>query len=378
MKFIHLSDLHIGRKVNGFSMLEDQAHILGEILCAVDTEHPDAVLIAGDVYDKSIPSAEAVQLFDTFLTELKTRCQHVFVISGNHDSAERIAFGGRLMEQSGAHMVPVYNGQTASVTLHDAHGPVHVYMLPYLRPSMVRQALPEASIESHTDAYREAIAAMSINPDDRNILVAHAFVTGAERSESEDISVGGADNVDASVFDAFDYVALGHLHRPQNIGSERIRYCGTPLKYDFSEMSHEKSVTVVELAEKGTLSVKTVALKPLRDMRELRGTYMELAARSTYEGTNTTDYLRVTLTDEDDVPDALNKLRSIYPNIMRLDYDNKRTRATSQLAISDDVPKLHPATLFAGFYEQQNGQPMNDMQESLLSGLIERIWEVEA
>ena len=378
MKFIHLSDLHIGRRVNGFSMLEDQEHILVEILRAVEAEQPDAVLIAGDVYDKSIPSAEAVQLFDAFLTGLKGRCQHVFVISGNHDSAERIAFGGRLMEQSGVHMVPVYDGCAASLTLNDAHGPVHVYMLPYLRPSMVRQAFPEASMESYTDAYREAVAQMDVNVSDRNVLIAHAFVTGAERSASEDISVGGADNVDASVFDAFDYVALGHLHRPQNIGSERIRYCGTPLKYDFSEVSHEKSLTVVELAEKGALSVKTVALEPLRDMRELRGTYMELTARSLYAGTNITDYLRVTLTDEDDVPDALNKLRTIYPNIMRLDYDNRRTRAAGQLTISDDVPKLDPATLFAGFYEQQNGQPMNEAQEKLLSGLIERIWEVEA
>ena len=378
MKFIHLSDLHIGRRVNGFSMLEDQEHILREILHIVEAEKPDAMFIAGDVYDKSIPSAEAVQLFDTFLTDLKTCCQHVFVISGNHDSAERIAFGGRLMERSGVHMVPVYNGQVALLTLHDAHGPVHVYMLPYLRPSMVRQAFPDASIDSYTDAYREAVAQMNINIIDRNILVAHAFVTGAERSESEDISVGGADNVDASIFADFDYVALGHLHRPQNIGSERIRYCGTPLKYDFSEASHEKSLTVVELAEKGDLSVRTVALTPMRDMRELRGTYMELTNRAVYEGTQTSDYLRITLTDEDDVPDALNKLRTIYPNIMRLDYDNRRTRATSQLTISDDAPKLHPSELFSGFYEQQNGQPMNEAQEKFLAGLIERIWEVEA
>lgn len=378
MKLIHLSDLHIGRRVNGFSMLEDQEHILGEILRAVDTEQPDAVMIAGDVYDKSIPSAEAVQLFDTFLTDLKSRCRHVFVSSGNHDSPERIAFGGRLMERGGVHLSPVYDGQVAALTLEDAHGPVHVYMLPYLRPAMVRQALADDAIESYTDAYRAAIARMNVRAGERNILIAHAFVTGAERSESEDISVGGADNVDASVFDLFDYVALGHLHRPQNVGSQRVRYCGTPLKYDFSEVSHEKSLTVVELAEKGTVTVRTVALKPLRDMRELRGTYMELTARAVHRGADTVDYLRVTLTDEEEIPDALNRLRGIYPNIMRLDYDNRRTRATGQLAVSDDVPQLHPATLFAGFYEQQNGQPMNAEQEKFLASLIERIWEVEA
>lgn len=378
MKFIHLSDLHIGRRVYGFSMLEDQAHILREILRAVEDEKPDGVLIAGDVYDKSVPSAEAVQALDEFLTGLRDCCGQVFVISGNHDSPERIAFGSRLMAGSGVHMAPVYDGGVGALTLEDAHGPVNVYMLPYLRPGMVRQELRDETVETYTDAYRAAIAAMRVDPKERNVLIAHAFVTGAERSESEEISVGGADNVDVGVFDVFDYVALGHLHRPQNVGSERVRYCGTPLKYDFSEASHEKSVTVVELGQKGALAVRTIALSPLRDMRELRGTYMELTARSFYAGANTEDYLRVTLTDEEDVPDALGRLRSVYPNIMRLQYDNRRTRAMGQLAISDEVPRLHPAALFADFYEQQNGQPMNEAQERFLSELIGQIWGVDA
>ena len=370
-----MSDLHIGRRVNGFSMLEDQTHILRQILNVIDGEKPDAVLIAGDVYDKSIPSAEAVLKFDWFLNELNERQLQVFVISGNHDSPERIAFGNRLMGQSGVHMVPVYDGSAEAFTMSDAHGSVHIHMLPFLKPAVVREFLKDEVIESYTDAYRAAIARMDIRPDERNVLVAHAFVTKAQVSGSEDISVGGADSVDGSVFDAFDYVALGHLHRPQNVCSARIRYCGTPLKYDLSEMTQQKSVTVVDLGEKGELDIHEVPLKPLREMRALRGTYMELTARKNYEGTDVTDYLHITLTDEDDIPDALNRMRSIYPNIMRLDYDNRRTRSAGELIVSDDVPQLDPMTLFSDFYEQQNGQPMSDAQRKFVAELIEQIWE---
>lgn len=378
MKLLHLSDLHLGRRVNGFNLLEDQAHILEQVLRAADQERPDALVIAGDVYDKAVPSAEAVQLFDGFLTSLQARCPHVFVSSGNHDSAERIAFGGRLMARSGVHLSPVYSGAVEPVTLEDRYGSINIYMLPYLRPAMVRQALPDAVVESYTDAYRAAIAQIELRAGARNILVAHAFVTGAERSASEELSVGGADHVDASAFEGFDYVALGHLHRAQNVGSPRIRYSGAPLKYDFSEVAQEKSLTVVELAEKGALDVRTLPLSPLRDMRELRGTYLELTAKSFYETISTSDYLRVILTDEDEVPDALGKLRIIYENIMKLEYDNRRTRALGQLTISDDVPQLSPAALFAGFYELQNGQPMNEAQQRLLAALIDQLWEVNA
>lgn len=378
MKLIHLSDLHIGRRVNGFSMLEDQSHIFQAILNIVDQEKPDAILIAGDIYDIPMPSAEAVQTLDGFLNALKDRKLQVFVISGNHDSQERLAFGRELMTRSGIHMAPVYRGDATPMTLSDHYGYVNIFMLPYLTPVRVRQAFPDAEISSYTDAYRVAIEQMNVPRHERNVLVAHAFVTGAARSESEEISVGGADNVDASVFEAFDYVALGHLHRAQNVGSPRIRYCGTPLKYDFSEVSQQKSLTVVELAEKGSLTFREVPLMPLREMRELRGTYMELTARQFYQNTNVDDYLHITLTDEQDIPDALNKLRTIYPNIMKLDYDNTRTRASGQLTISDDVPKLSPQALFADFYEQQNGQPMNDEQQQFLASLIERLWGVDA
>ncbi len=375
MKLIHLSDLHLGKRVNEFNMLEDQAYILRQILEIIDREGPEGVIIAGDVYDKSVPSAEAVQLFDDFLYWLSKRKLQVFVISGNHDSPERVAFGARLVEGSGVHLAPVYDGKVTPVTLEDEFGPVDIYMLPFLKPAHVRRFFPEAEIETYTDAIRAAVEQMAPDPARRNVLVTHQFITGAARSESEEISVGGSDNVDASVFDGFDYVALGHIHGPQNIGSPRIRYCGTPLKYSFSEAGHEKSVTVLTLQSKGELELRTVPLTPLRDLRELRGTYMELTARENYIDTNLEDYVHITLTDEEDIPDVIGKLRVIYPNLMKLDYDNLRTRAKTDLTGVRDVERKSPLELFEAFYEMQNGQPVTEEQRTYLTDLIERIWE---
>ena len=377
MKFIHLSDLHLGKRVNEFSMTEDQEYILNEILNITDNIKPDCVIIAGDVYDKSIPSAEAVQLFDDFLCRLAERSLKVFVISGNHDSAERIAFGARLMDKSGIYMSPVYNGKVTPVTLEDEYGKINVYMLPFIKPSHVRRFFPEEKIESYTDALDTAISEMRVNTSERNILVTHQFVTGASRSESEEISVGGSDNVDASVFAPFDYTALGHIHGPQNIGSERIRYCGTPLKYSFSEANHKKSVTAIEFFEKGNVSVSEIPLTPLRDMKEIKGTYMELTAKSYYDTLNTDSYMHITLTDEDDIHDAVGKLRVIYPNLMKLDYDNKRTRSSSQLEINEKISLKSPLELFMELYDKQNNQPMNESQIEFSKDLIEKIWEGE-
>ena len=377
MKLIHLSDLHLGKRVNEFSMLEDQEFILTKIINIIDGEKPDAVIIAGDVYDKSVPSAEAVQLFDDFLCRLAKRKLHVFVISGNHDSAERMAFGGRLMEMSGVHMSPVCNGNVEPISLEDEFGRVNFYMLPFVKPANVRRFFEDSEIESYTDAVRAAVESMNVNTAERNVIITHQFVTGAERSESEEISVGGSDNVDASVFDCFDYTALGHIHGPQNIGSERIRYCGTPLKYSFSEAKHKKSVTVVELREKGNLEVRTVALEPKRDMREIKGTYAEITLKDNYVNTNTDDYIHITLTDEDDIPDAIGKLRVIYPNLMKLDYDNNRTRTCAKLDIIENIELRSPLDLFSEFYENQNNQPMTDGQSEFMESLIESIWEDE-
>ena len=385
MKLIHLSDLHLGKRVNEFSMIEDQQHILAQILDIIDAEQPQAVLIAGDVYDKPVPSAEAVQLFDRFLSNLAERRVQVFIISGNHDSAERIAFGAKLMDASGIHLSPVYSGTVEPLVLQDEYGLVFFRMLPFVKPAHVRRFYPDAEIETYTDALRTAVEHMEVDRTQRNVLLTHQFVTGAGRSDSEEISVGGADNVDAAVFETFDYVALGHIHRPQNMEGERIRYCGTPLKYSFSEASHEKSVTVVELGAKSgegneyaQLQLRTVPLKPVHDLREIRGTYMELSAREYYLGMAADDYLHITLTDEEDVPDAIGKLRIIYPNLMKLDYDNTRTRESRNLTLADDVETKSPLELFGTFYELQNNQPMSPQQTELISSLIEKIWEDDA
>lgn len=376
MKLIHLSDLHLGKRVNEFSMIDDQRHVLDQIFRVIDAERPDAVLIAGDVYDKPVPTAEAVALLDWFLVELSGRQLQVFVISGNHDSAERMAFGGRLMEQSGVHLAPVYDGTVARWTLTDEHGLVHLYLLPFVKPVHVRRCFPEREIETYTDAVAAAVEAMDVDPAARNVLVTHQFVTGAARCESEEVSVGGADNVDASVFDGFDYVALGHLHGPQTVGRETVRYCGTPLKYSFSEAHHKKSVTVVELGEKGTVTVRTVPLTPRRDLVELRGAYEEVTRRDFYEGNGYQDsYVHITLTDEEDVPDALGKLRLIYPYLMKLDYDNQRTHAAGVGDEGVDLQRKSPMELLEEFYAMQNGQPMGQEQRQFARQLMERIWE---
>lgn len=376
MKLIHLSDLHLGKRVNEFSMLEDQQYILEEILRIIDSEKPDGVLIAGDVYDKTVPSAEAVTLLDEFLVQLSKRDTQTFLISGNHDSAERLAFGGRLMEQSGVHIARVYNGVLAPLTLRDEYGPVDLYLLPFLRPVQVRRFFPESEIATYTEAMAAVLGAADIDKTHRNVLVTHQFVTGAQTCDSEELSVGGTDNVDVSVFDDFDYVALGHIHGPQKIGRETVRYCGTPLKYSFSEVGHKKSVTVVELAEKGSVAIRTVPLVPKRDMSELRGAYNELMLRENYEGKPfRNDYLRITLTDEEDIPNAVNNLRTVYPYIMRLDYDNRRTRTESHVDGAEQVERKRPLTLFEEFYESQNGQPMSEEQRSFAKQLMERIWE---
>ena len=378
MKLIHLSDIHLGKRVNEFSMLEDQAHILKKILAVVDEEKPDGVLIAGDVYDKSVPSTEAVQLFDDFLVRLAKRKLPVFIISGNHDSPERLSFANRLIDAVGIHLAPVYSGVVEPVTLSDEYGPVNVYMLPFIKPAHVRGFFPDTEITGYSDAVAAAIGRMNIDKTQRNVLITHQFVTGAQRSDSEELSVGGTDNIGAEVFCDFDYVALGHIHGPQNMDSGRIRYCGSPLKYSFSEAAQQKSVTVAELKEKDTLEIHTVPLIPRRDMVELKGSYQQLTLREFYENTTyQEDYTHITLTDEEDIPDAVAKLRAVYHNLMKLDYDNTRTRHSAAISGAENVETRSPIDLFAEFYELQNGLPMSAEQTEIVTSLIEKIWEGE-
>ena len=377
MKLMHISDIHLGKRVYDFSMIKDQEYILERILDICDEERPDAVLIAGDVYDRSMPSTEAVNLFDDFMYELASRELEVFVISGNHDSAERLAVNSRLIKKSGVHIARAYDGKIEAVPLNDEYGEVIVYMLPFIKPVNVKQFFPEADINSYEDAVMQAISEADVDETKRNVIIAHQFVTGAKRSESEEIAVGGLDNISADCFDAFDYAALGHIHGPQNLG-ERVRYSGTPLKYSFSEVDHNKSVSMAELGAKGDLDIRTISLVPLHDMRIIKGKFDELTDKNYYSKQTRDDYLKVVLTDETDVLEAFARLSDIYPNLMNLEYDNTRTRSTAdfeEIALSD---MRTPLDVMSELFTQQNGRAMTEDEEDYCRMIIEEIWSEEA
>lgn len=375
MRFLHLSDLHLGKRVCEFSMLDDQRYILEQVLSLLDARPVDGVLLAGDLYDKPVPPAEAVRLLDWFLTELAARELPVFAVSGNHDSADRVAFGAQLLAGSRVYVSPVFAAPPAPITLTDEYGPVDIWLLPFLKPAAVRHVFPDEKIESYNDAIGCVLNACAPDPARRNVLVAHQFVAGAAVCESEEPSVGGVDSIDVSLFEGFDYVALGHLHSPQKVGRDTVRYAGSPLKYSFSEAHQHKAALFVTLGKKGSVRFEAAPLTPRHDLRELRGNYMELTDRRAYDGTPTDDYLHITLTDEQDVPDALARLRVIYPNLMRLDYDNRRTRAAETPDAAARAESKTPLEHFAAFYEAQNGQPLSDEQAAFCQSLIEDIWK---
>lgn len=374
MKVMHLSDLHLGKRVNEFSMIDDQRYILKQVMDIVINDKADAVIIAGDVYDRQVPPVQAVELFDAFLTGLMNMNIPVLVISGNHDSAERIAFGADIMSARHIYMSRAYDGKLQCVTLKDEYGPVNFYMLPFIKPSYVRSYFEE-DIKDYNDAVRLVIQNTEYDPGERNVIISHQFVTGAQTCQSEEITVGGLDNVDASAYAFFDYAALGHIHGPQNMG-DRIRYCGTLLKYSFSEINHKKSVTLVELGPKGEVNIELKPIKPLRDMREIKGTYMELTARDFYRNLNTDDYYHIILTDEDDIYDAAAKLRVIYPNLMKITYDNIRTRNNMEHNIQDEHrDDMKPEDFLDELYELQNGCRMNEEQMKYAKELFGKVRE---
>lgn len=378
MKFAHISDLHLGKRIHQFSMVEEQKYILQNIVDIAVQEAVDGVLVAGDVYDKIYPSAEAVTLFDTFLVNLAKEGIKVFVISGNHDSPERIAFLGQLTKKAGVYLAPVYRGSVEKIEMEDEFGKVFVYLLPFIKPVHVRHFFAEEAVNTYTDAMNVIIKNMSVDSRERNILVAHQFVTGAMRSDSEEISVGGLDNVDVSALQEFDYVALGHIHRPQNMSGEKIRYSGTPLKYSFSESKDRKSVTIVELGEKGKLKVKEILLKPRHDMVKIRGNFLEVMNPENFGELDTDSFLHVTLLDELDIPEAFSRLSQVYPNLMQMEYDNIRTREKRRLQVKREVAKLNPEEMFADLYETMNNQPLSQIQKEYLMDKIEKIWKGEA
>ena len=402
MRFVHLADLHIGKKVNEFSMIEDQRFVLKQVLDVVEEGKTDGVILAGDIYDKAVPSAEAVGLLDWFLTELSNRKMPVYIISGNHDSGERLAFGAQMLKDSGIYVASVYDGTLEPIVLEDDYGELFLYLLPFVKPVHVKRALQpetrEADILEETDVlieaaqedvfkeadkeiiqtYNDAVKAVldnaNVSPKSRNLLVTHQLVTGATRCDSEDISVGGIDNVNASLFEDFDYVALGHIHGPQSMTRDTIRYAGTLLKYSFSECTHKKSITIVELKEKGTVLVETIPVKPLHDMREIKGTYETLMSYDFYKDSDREDYLKVVLTDEEEIPNVMGRLRTVYPNIMKLEYENTRTKTIRQIEEAEITEDKSPLDYFEEFYEKQNNQELTMEQRQLAQELIEKIW----
>lgn len=375
MKLIHLADLHIGKRVNEFPMLEEQEFIFSEILDIIDAEKPDAVILAGDIYDKPVPSTDAVLCFDNFLTSLARREVTLFAIAGNHDSQERLSFGSGLFKQNRIYFAPVFRGVISPIKMTDDYGPMNVYLLPFVKPSQVRAKFPEEVIADYNEAVHAVIKHTDIDTKERNILIAHQFVTGAVQSESEELSIGGLDNVNVDVFDCFDYVALGHMHRPQNVGRKEVRYAGSPLKYSFSEAANKKSVTLVSIGEKGSVEIREIPLTPRRDLKEIKGKYDDIISKAFYGDFNMDDYFHITLTDEEDVLDAVTKLRTQYKNLMKLDYDNTRTRSNQMVENPKNIAEKSPLELFAEFYEIQNNKPMTDEQNAFSENIMQAIWE---
>ncbi len=368
MKIMHLGDLHIGKRVNEFSMIEDQRYILTKILNIIDKELVEVVIIAGDIYDKSIPTIEAVEVFDEFLVKLVKRKLKVLMISGNHDSAERIAFAEKILGESQVHISPVYDGSIKRVDIDN----ISFHLLPFIKPANVRRFFDEEEIENYTDAVKMALNDVELG-NGKNILITHQFVTGASRTDSEEISVGGTDNVDGNIFEKFDYVALGHIHRAQKVLRDTIRYSGSPLKYSFSEANHKKTVTILDIADR--IEIKEVELEPKRDLLEIKGKYTELVNKEFYTKIECDSYFHITLTDEEDIFDAIAKLRVIYPNIMKLDYDNIRTRAKNSIEIENEIEKKSPLDLFSNLYQLQNNIELTKEQNKYLNEIISNIWE---
>lgn len=378
MKILHTSDLHLGIRIYERSLLEDQKAVLAQIVETAQREQTDVCLIAGDVFDRSVASEEAVCLFDDFLTRLKEAGQRVIVISGNHDSAERIAFGNRIMNAGGIYLSPVYTGRIEPVLLEDGYGTVAFHPIPFLKPANVRPFSDKELGDDYNLAMQHVVGSCTIDRDCRNVAIVHQFITNAEPAGSERrMVVGGVDNVEASIFKDFDYVALGHLHRAQHCGEPQIRYSGTPMPYSFAEANDEKSVSIIEMKEKGNLEIKTIPITPPHAWKMLRGTFAELTDPSFFRGKGMDEaYIHITLTDEEDVYDAIGRLRSIYPNLLELQYDNSRTRSTElpEEALSAAAEKK-PIEFVRELFNIQNNAEMSPEQERYLEGLIKNIWE---
>ena len=378
MKLFHISDLHLGKRLNEFSLIDDQKYILDQILKLSDELKPDGIIIAGDIYDRAAPSAEAINLFSSFLTMISERKLKLFAISGNHDSPERVSYGGKILKNAGLYFSDSYDGKICPITLSDEFGEINFYLLPFVRPAVVRAcADEEAKIDSFNDAVEYAVKCMNVNPKKRNVLVAHQYVTGSVSSGSEESIVGGLDNIEASLFDDFDYVALGHIHGAQSVKRDAVRYSGTPLKYSLSEVNHKKTITVIELKEKGNIEISEVPLEPLHDLVELRGTYDNLSNQKFDVQAKNDDYIKIILTDEIENHGALSKLRHRFPHLLALEYDNAKTRFNGMVSIDEKVQEKSPVQLVEDLYKKQMNLELTDEQRKYLLERINEIWEGE-
>lgn len=371
MKFLHCSDLHLGRRLHSYSLLEDQAHILDQILQLAQAERVDALLIAGDIYDRNDPSAEAVRLLDQFLIRAADQGIPCLLTAGNHDSPQRVAYGGQLMKSRGVYVSPVLSGPLEPVTLEDKFGPVDVYLLPFLKPAHARAIWPEEQVQDYTQAVKAVLNRSEIDHSRRTVLVAHQFVVSGGKvpgqSDSETLSVGGLDQVDAAAFAGFDYVALGHIHRPQSIGRETVRYSGSPLKYSISELDQQKSVVLVTLERRGVVDMKLLPLAPLRELRRIQGPLERLISPEVSSQANREDYLHVILTDSSPM-DPMQRLNTVYPNVLKLDLAG--TGETAGLPEAEPLEQRDPVQLFAAFFEQQTGRTLDEEDSRLIARLL--------
>ena len=381
MKILHLSDLHIGKIVLEQSMLDDQKYMLNQIIEKIQEEKIELVLISGDIYDRGVPPSDAVTVLNNFLKVLiKDLHLKVCIIAGNHDSKERLNFGSEIFKSDGLYISSIYNGNIDKVELEDEYGKLNIYMLPYIKPIEVRQFFEEdVDVSSYHNAVKEVILKENINEKERNIILSHQFVTSGgiepEKSESETLYLGGTENVDVSCYDKFDYVALGHIHGPQRIGRDTARYAGTILKYSFSEVHQNKSLTVIDFKEKENLKIDLIPLKPLRDMRVIKGPIEELTKEENYSKTNREDYIRAIITNEEQVYDAIGQLRKVYPNVLRLDIENSKAKIDSEAKLSDldNIKKKDEVELFNEFYKYQNNQDLNEVQLEIIKNVIKEV-----
>ena len=357
MKLMHIGDLHLGKSLGDFDLTKDQEYLLDQLLGIVEDQAVDAVLIAGDVYDKAIPSEAATRMLDYFLSNLAEKNVYVYMVSGNHDSDERLNYGSNLFETNHIFISTKYDGNLYKKTLKTGEDEADIYLLPFVKASQVRHFFPDAKIESYDGAVRTILDKADIDPARNNVLVAHQFVMGKsedpELSGSESLgtqSVGTVEKIGYDCFDSFDYVALGHIHSPQQVGRKEIRYSGSPLKYSLSEVNNEKSVSLITISGKGSVEIDLVPIKPMRDLRHLKGKMKDLLHKENIQAPE--DFIYATLTDEEIISDAMGIFQQVYPNTVRIDYDNSHTREVEQVDISKIAENRSFSDLIRDFYRQ--------------------------